>query len=154
MAEFDDMMRILMKTHKAVQDLNQQVSGIKFVLFQGDTPPPTAIETNETREVSEDNAIKDIDLESFKAMNITVGSSELAEILGVSDATLKRWRCNKLLEFDYSHGNYVTYDLAHVYERLKSGKVKCRGLNSIDAIERLVTYLTNIRQLRNSDDDE
>jgi hypothetical protein len=151
MEEIDNMMRILIKTHKAVQDLNQQVSGIKFFLFQGDDAPPTDGETNEKRESSEDNAIKDIDLESFKAKNITVGSSELAEILGVSEVTLKRWRCNKKLEFDYAHGNYVTYDLAHVYERFKSGKLKCRGLNSIDVMERLVTYVTNTCRLRDDD---
>ena len=70
MEEIDNMMRILIKTHKAVQDLNQQVSGIKFFLFQGDDAPPTDGETNEKRESSEDNAIKDIDLESFKAKTL------------------------------------------------------------------------------------
>lgn len=151
MENFDNMMRLLMKTHKAVQDLNQQVNGIKFFLFQGDDASPTESESNEKRESNEDNAIKDIDLESFKAKNITVGSSELAEILGVSEVTLKRWRSNKKLEFDYAHGNYVTYDLANVYERFKSGKLKCRGLNSIDVMERLVTYVTNTCRLRDDD---
>ena len=79
--------------------------------------------------------------------HIEVCSRELCDILQISQATLKRWRSNRMLDFKYKSATHVSYDLSLVYEGIKSGKLTCKGLDKMTALERILTYYRNISQL-------
>lgn len=88
------------------------------------------------------------DEEMLQTKNIIVGSKELLEILQISYTTLKRWRSDCVLPCTYITKCNVTYNLCAVYEGIKSGELRCKGLNKITALERILNYANNIRQLR------
>jgi hypothetical protein len=139
--QIETMCRMLTKTREDVKVLRNQVSSLHLVLA-GDIPPPNEKETN-PNDLDEEEILRD--------KNIEVGSREVMEILKVSNTTLKRWRRSGKLSFKYISINHVTYSLYSLYESINTGKIKCKGLDKITALERILTYSKNISQLRNED---
>lgn len=87
-------------------------------------------------------------MDVLSAKNIRVGTKDLLEILQVSDSTLKKWRKNGDLPFEYLSRNHVSYLLADVFEGIKTGSVTCKGLKKITALERILIYSRSIADLR------
>lgn len=140
--QLETMCRMLTKTREDVKVLKNQVSCLHLVLT-GENPPPEENKPN----------INDHDAEEIlRAKNIEVGSREVMEILQISDTTLKRWRRNSKLDFNYIACNHVTYKLSKLYEAVNTGKVKCKGLGKIEALNRILTYSKDISQLRENND--
>ena len=82
--------------------------------------------------------------------HIEICSRELCDILQISQATLKRWRSNRMLDFKYKSATNVSYNLSHVYEGIKSGKLTCKGLDKMAALKRILTYYMGISQQWNT----
>ena len=91
------------------------------------------------------------ELEVLSAKNIKVGSKELLRILQISETTLKRWRKNSELPFEYLSRNHVVYPLVKIYEGIWSGQMTCKGLDRIKALERIRLYSSSASML-NCDD--
>ena len=93
---------MLAKTHEEVKVLRIEVNTLHQALSSGDNiPPPT---DNKQPSMEEE-------LHVLSAKNIKVGSKELLRILQISETTLKRWRKNSELHFEYLSRNHVVYPL-------------------------------------------
>lgn len=141
--QLENMHRMLHKTHEEVKTLTGVVQNLHYALgsIGGDVPPPTSA-APAVLDSDED------DYEILKSKNIEICSREAIEILKVSDATLKRWRSYRLIDFRYVSANHISYKLIDFYIGIKQGNLKCKGLSSIDALERILVYAKNVRQLR------
>ena len=120
------MCRMLTKTREDVKVLRAVVTNLHMALASGDDAPPVGME------------------------NIEICSRELCDILQISQATLKRWRSNRMLDFKYKSATNVSYNLSHVYEGIKSGKLTCKGLDKMAALKRILTYYMGISQQWNT----
>lgn len=87
------------------------------------------------------------ELSILSAKNIKVGSKELLRILQISETTLKRWRKNSELPFEYLSRNHVVYPLVNIYEGIWKGHMTCKGLDRIKALERILMYSSNASML-------
>lgn len=140
--QLEKMHRMLAKTHEDVKVLRLEVNTLHQALSSGDDIPPPMDNKQPTTE-------KELDVLSAK--NIKVGSKELLRILQISETTLKRWRKNSLLSFEYLSRNHVVYPLEEVYEGIWGGQMTCKGLDRIKALERIRLYSSSASML-NCDD--
>ena len=137
--QIESMCIMLSKTREDVKVLRAAVSNLHMALASGDDAPPAGL-LNPAPAMDEVQA-------NLANAHIEICSRELSDILHISQATLKRWRSNRMLDFKYKSATHVSYDLAQVYEGLKSGKLSCKGLDKKTAIDRILTYFKNINQL-------
>lgn len=137
--KLDSICNMLSKTREDVRMLRAAVSSLHMVLTGGDDAPPDGME----------HLIPDVDENQTELRNahIDICSRDLCELLQISNATLKRWQANNMLDFKYISATHVSYDLSHVYEGIKSGKLTCKGLVKITAIDRILNYSRKINQL-------
>ena len=126
------MCRMLTKTREDVKVLRAVVTNLHMALASGDDAPPVGMEKN------------------LINAHIEICSRELCDILQISQATLKRWRSNRMLDFKYKSATNVSYNLSHVYEGIKSGKLTCKGLDKMAALKRILTYYMGISQQWNT----
>lgn len=138
--QLESMHRMLTKTREDVKGLRLEVSVLHQALSSGEDIPPPAEEKLPP-------PIED-EMDVLSAKNIRVGTKDLLEILQVSDSTLKKWRKNGDLPFEYLSRNHVSYLLADVFEGIKTGSVTCKGLKKITALERILIYSRSIADLR------
>ncbi|EGN57428.1 hypothetical protein PRBRB14_22110 [Hallella multisaccharivorax DSM 17128] len=136
--QIEAMCKMLVKTREDVKVLRHEVCNLHMILA-GDVPPPI-----EGPPATIDNDEEDI----LRAKNILVGSREVMEILQISDTTLKRWRKEGRITFKYESMNHVSYKLASIYEGINTGSIKCKGIDKITALARILTYSKNISQFR------
>ena len=133
--------------HLMLAKTREEMKGLRFAIYNLNMAVTGNVETHPpTTELSLPPSRDD--QEMLLTKNIEVGSKELMEILQISYTTLKRWRSDCLLECTYITACHVSYDLGTVYKGIKSGVLKCKGLNKITAIKRILNYANNIRQLR------
>ena len=138
--QLENMCGMLTKTREEVKILMNLVSTLNMVLT-GEYPSPGESKSNPTNLDAE---------ELLRTKNIEVGSRDVRDILQISDSTLKRWRQKGKLEFNYLCINHVTYKLSKLYEAVNTGRVNCRGLGKIKALDRILTYSKDASQLRES----
>ena len=140
--QLEKLHRMLAKTHENVRVLRMEVNTLHQALSSGnEIPPPMDNEQPSTEK----------ELEVLSAKNIKVGSKELLRILQISETTLKRWRKNSELPFEYLSRNHVVYPLVKIYEGIWSGQMTCKGLDRIKALERIRLYSSSASML-NCDD--
>lgn len=135
---------MLSETRDKVDELTDVVRNLHFVVMSGmggDAPPPES-EVVATADEEED------DEEMLREKNIVVGSKELAKILAISETTIKRWRRERMVTCNYISQSHVTYKLFHIYKEIKSGRLRCKGFDSVIAIERIVTFAKKARVIR------
>lgn len=133
--------------HLMLTKTREEMKGLKFAVYNLNMAVAGNVETHPPTEELHLPPSND-DQEMLQTKNIEVGSKELMEILQISYTTLKRWRSGCALPCTYITACHVTYNLGTVYKGIKSGVLKCKGLNKITAIERILNYANNIRQLR------
>lgn len=137
--QIENMCRMLSKTREDVKVLRAAVTNLHMALASGDDAPPVGIE--------ELIPVSDEEQRNLINAHIEFCSRELCDILQISQATLKRWRSNRMLDFKYKSATHVCYDLSHVYEGIKSGQLTCKGLDKMKVLERILTYYKGVSQL-------
>lgn len=140
----ESMHKMLVKTREELKTLNGNVMNLQYMVggvgLDGSPPPLNQPQVNEDGE--------DENYKLLSSKCIEVCSCELKEILCVSNGTLKRWRSERSVNFKYVSANHVTYRLVDIYQGFLDGTLRCRGLNSLDAIERIMTYAKNVSKIR------
>ena len=113
--QIENMCRMLTKTREDVKVLRAVVANLHMALASGDDAPPVGMEKL--------IPVSDEEQKNLINAHIEICSRELCDILQISQATLKRWRSNRMLDFKYKSATNVSYNLSHVYEGIKSGKL-------------------------------
>lgn len=75
---------------------------------------------------------------------IELNSSDVMRILGVSRASLARWREANAVSFRYVSANHVVYPFKGLYIAVKTGRATFKGFRRIEAIQRLNAYKDGI----------
>lgn len=71
---------------------------------------------------------------------IELNSSDVMRILGISRASLARWRDSNAVPFRYVSANHVVYPFKGLYIAVKTGRATFKGFRRIEAIQRLNAY--------------
>ena len=75
---------------------------------------------------------------------IELGSSDVLRLLGISKASLARWRDNNTIPYRYISSNHVVYPFKGVYIAIKSGRATFKGFRRLEALQRLNAYRDGI----------
>lgn len=75
---------------------------------------------------------------------IELNSSDVMRILGISRASLARWRESNSVPFRYVSANHVVYPFKGLYIAVKTGRATFKGFRRIEAIQRLNAYKDGI----------
>lgn len=71
---------------------------------------------------------------------IELNSSDVMRLLGISRASLARWRDSNAVPFRYVSANHVVYSFKGLYIAVKTGRATFKGFRRIEAIQRLNAY--------------
>ena len=134
--QIENMCRMLTKTREDVKVLRAVVTNLHMALASGDDAPPVGMEKL--------IPVSDEEQKNLINAHIEICSRELCDILQISQATLKRWRSNRMLDFKYKSATNISY------EGIKSGKLTCKGLDKMAALKRILTYYMGISQQWNT----
>lgn len=69
-----------------------------------------------------------------------LSSSDVIRLLGISRASLARWRDTNAIPFRYISCNHVTYPFKGLYVAIKSGRASFKGFRRVEALQRLNAY--------------
>ena len=75
---------------------------------------------------------------------IELSSSDILRLLGISKASLARWRDNNSIPYRYISSNHVVYPFKGVYIAIKSGRATFKGFRRLEALQRLNAYKDGI----------
>ena len=75
---------------------------------------------------------------------IELNSSDVMRLLGISKASLARWRDANAVPYRYVSCNYVLYPFKGLYIAVKSGRTTFKGFRCIEALQRLNAYKDGI----------
>jgi len=67
-------------------------------------------------------------------------SSDVIRLLGISRASLARWRDTNAIPFRYISCNHVAYPFKGLYVAIKSGRASFKGFRRVEALQRLNAY--------------
>ena len=67
-------------------------------------------------------------------------SSDVIRLLGISRASLARWRDTNAIPFRYISCNHVAYPFKGLYVAVKSGRASFKGFRRVEALQRLNAY--------------
>lgn len=73
-----------------------------------------------------------------------LNSSDILRLLGISKASLARWRDDNLVPYRYISSNHVVYPFKGLYIAIKTGRATFRGFRRIEALQRLNAYKDGI----------
>lgn len=76
--------------------------------------------------------------------NIELNSGDVMRLLGISRASLARWRESNSIPFRYVSCNHVVYPFKGLYIAVKSGRASLKGFRRIEALQRLNAYKEGI----------
>lgn len=71
---------------------------------------------------------------------IELSSSDVMRLLGVSKASLARWRESHTIPFRYISSNHVVYPFKGLYIAIKTGRATFKGFRRLEALQRLNAY--------------
>lgn len=71
---------------------------------------------------------------------IELNSSDLLRLLGISKASLARWRESNAIPYRYVSCNHVLYPFKGLYIAIKSGRASFKGFRRLEALQRLNAY--------------
>lgn len=69
-----------------------------------------------------------------------LSSSDVIRLLGISRASLARWRDTNAIPFRYVSCNHVAYPFKGLYVAVKSGRASFKGFRRVEALQRLNAY--------------
>ena len=69
-----------------------------------------------------------------------LSSSDVIRLLGISRASLDRWRDTNAIPFRYISCNHVAYPFKGLYVAIKSGSASFKGFRRVEALQRLNAY--------------
>lgn len=75
---------------------------------------------------------------------IELNSSDVMRLLGISKASLARWRDANAVPYRYVSCNQVLYPFKGLYIAVKSGRATFKGFRRIEALQRLNAYKDGI----------
>lgn len=71
---------------------------------------------------------------------MVLSSSDVIRLLGISRASLARWRDTNAIPFRYISCNHVAYPFKGLYVAIKSGRASFKGFRRVEALQRLNAY--------------
>ena len=80
---------------------------------------------------------------------IELNSSDVLRLLGISRASLARWRDSKVVPYRYVSCNHVVYPFKGLYIAIKTGRASFKGFRRVEALQRLNAYKDGMRPLQN-----
>ncbi len=75
---------------------------------------------------------------------IELNSSDVLRLLGISKASLARWRESNAIPYRYVSCNHVLYPFKGLYIAVKSGRASFKGFRRLEALQRLNAYKDGI----------
>ena len=75
---------------------------------------------------------------------IELNSSDILWLLGISKASLARWRDSKVIPYRYVSCNHVAYPFKGLYIAIKTGRASFNGFRRVEALQRLNAYKDGI----------
>ena len=68
---------------------------------------------------------------------IELNTSDVLHLLGISKASLARWRESNSIPYRYVSSNHVVYPFKGLYISIKSGRATFKGFRRLEALQRL-----------------
>lgn len=75
---------------------------------------------------------------------IELNSSDVLRLLGISRASLARWRVSQVIPYRYVSCNHVVYPFKGLYIAIKTGRASFKGFRRLEALQRLNAYKDGI----------
>ncbi|KGL51743.1 hypothetical protein HQ29_07105 [Porphyromonas canoris] len=75
---------------------------------------------------------------------IELNSSDVLRLLGISKASLARWREAKVIPYRYLSSNHVVYPFKGLYLAIKTGRATFKGFRRLEALQRMNAYKDGI----------
>lgn len=75
---------------------------------------------------------------------IELNSADVMRLLGISRASLARWRDARAVPFRYVSSNHVVYPFKELYIAIKTGQASFKGFRRVEALQRLNAYKDGI----------
>ena len=75
---------------------------------------------------------------------IELNTSDVLRLLGISKASLARWRDTNAIPYRYISCNHVAYPFKGLYLAIKTGRATFKGFRRIEALQRLNAYKDGI----------
>ena len=72
--------------------------------------------------------------------NIELSTSDVLRVLGISKASLARWREANSVPYRYVSCNHVVYPFKGLYIAIKTGRASFKGFRRLEALQRLNAY--------------
>ena len=71
---------------------------------------------------------------------IELSTGDVLRLLGISKASLARWRESNAVPYRYVSCNHVVYPFKGLYIAIKTGRATFKGFRRLDALQRLNAY--------------
>ncbi len=71
---------------------------------------------------------------------IELETSDVLRLLGISKASLARWREANAVPYRYISSNHVVYPFKGLYIAIKTGRATFKGFRRVEALQRLNAY--------------
>lgn len=75
---------------------------------------------------------------------IELNSSDVLRLLGISKASLARWRESHAIPYRYLSSNHVVYPFKGLYLAIKTGRATFKGFRRLEALQRMNAYKDGI----------
>ncbi len=75
---------------------------------------------------------------------IELSTSDVLRLLGISKASLGRWRETNSIPYRYLSSNHVVYPFKGLYLAVKTGRATFKGFRRLEALQRLNAYKDGI----------
>ena len=71
---------------------------------------------------------------------IELSTIDVLRLLGISKASLARWRDANLVPYRYISSNHIVYPFKGLYLAVKTGRATFKGFRRLEALQRLNAY--------------
>ena len=75
---------------------------------------------------------------------LELSTSDVLRLLGISKASLARWRETNSIPYRYLSSNHVVYPFKGLYLAVKTGRATFKGFRRLEALQRLNAYKDGI----------
>lgn len=75
---------------------------------------------------------------------IELNSSDVLRLLGISKASLARWREANVVPYRYLSSNHVVYPFKGLYLSIKTGRATFKGFRRLEALQKMNAYKDGI----------
>lgn len=86
--------------------------------------------------------------------NIELSTSDVLRLLGISKASLARWREANSVPYRYVSCNHVVYPFKGLYIAIKTGRASFKGFRRLEALQRLNAYRDGVLKGYMGDDSQ